>query len=248
MVQVQYCCLSCYSSHYLLTCLTYPRKIASNANFIDTTNTSSSSSNWSIPSVVLLIMDLFLKCYYLLYRKIRSLQTCLCYLLQYQGIIIAFSRMNYYHNRTIRYDKKKKKKETPFHIQGMYSNEIVKVKYHHQKQPPKRDNNYTINRIPGSYTTTSTSSVRRSRNISTFFLVLFVFFHLLSTTQSSITGKRQQLLTFILCFSTTSSTTIIINISLHKSMQGLLVLIIVIFTLYHRAISIYIGVDTFLSY
>ena len=219
MVEVQYCCLSCYSSHYLLTCSTYPKKTTLNANSVDnTTDTSSLSSNLSIPSIVLLIMDLFIKFYYLLYREIRNLQTYLCHFLHYQGIIIPFSRMNYYHNRTIRYDKKKKKKETPFHIQGMYSNEIVKVKYHHQKQPPKRDNNYTINRIPGSYTTTSTSSVRRSRNISTFFLVLFVFLHLLSTTQSSITGKRQQLLTFILCFTTTTTTTntMIIISSLHK--------------------------------
>ena len=174
MVQVQYCCLSCYSSHYYLTCPTYPKKVLSSANLIN----DSTSSSFINKSSSILIMDIFIKFYYLLFRNIRNMITYICHFLYSQGI--AFSRINYCHNTAIKCSQEKKE----FLFQNMQQNnkEIVKVKYQ-----SKSDNTFNRNHISNN---SNVSRNQHCKTTSTFLLVLLVFFNLISTKQS-VTGKRQ---------------------------------------------------------
>ena len=172
MVQVQYCCLSCFS-----TCSTYQK---ATHKIVDANNASSSASR--IVSLILLIVDLFIKFYYLVFRRTRTLQLYFCYFFnQHQRPI--FANMN--HHIAFKYC------DNNLPIPTSQQNNLVKVKKH------KNDNYTCRNRVTyGSYFMQHGKYGKTSARILLLFLLLC---HLVSTTQS-ITGKNsRKYKTFILC-------------------------------------------------
>ena len=166
MVQVPYCCLSCYSSYHNLTCFASPKSVTSDNN--STTIETSSSPIYSLP-LSMLIMDIFIKFYYLLVGNIKNVIFYVCHFLQANGML--FNRTKDYYHTAVQYKQRKE-----FFLRNMKPKNIEVVKV---KSQSKRDN--TLDR------STITRSQRR-RGRSTFLLVLLTF--LVSTTQS-VTGKRQ---------------------------------------------------------
>ena len=171
MVQVPYCCLSCYSSYHNLTCLASPKKVNSDSD--STTIETSSSPTHSLP-LSMLIMDIFIKFYYLLVGNIKNVIFYVCHFLQANGLL--FNRTKDYYHTAVQYKQRKE-----FFLRNMKPKNIEVVKV---KSQSKRDN--TLDR---NHTSIITRTQRRGRK-STFLLVLLTFLNFVSTTQS-VTGKRQ---------------------------------------------------------
>ena len=195
MVQVQYSCLYCYSSHHCyLICPTSRNEVAPDTNFIDSSSRYHHRFKFSS---MLLIMDIFIKFYYLLFQKIQSTMKYLCHFLRY--LRITLNRMNWCY---IKATKDNKTKEFLFQNMQKYNNtnkeEIVKVKYQ-----TKCDR--TLSRHHKSNISHISRSQQHCKQTSTFFLILLVFINFLSTTHS-VTGKKRQYYNFHFYVFTTTTT------------------------------------------
>ena len=134
---------------------------------------ASSFQLYSLPSSML-IMNIFIKFYYILAGNIKAVIFSVCHFLQANGML--FNRTKHYYHTAVTYKQRKE-----FFLRNMKQTNIEVVKV---KTQSKRDST-----LDGNHTSIINQTKRRT-GTSTFLLVLLTSLNFVSTTQS-VTGKRQ---------------------------------------------------------
>ena len=193
MVQVPYYCHSCYTTHHhhrhhlnlRLLCHTSSKKISSpvSTNVLVAIQMSSAFLSFIFSFFSLLIMDIFVKFYYLLIGAIKIVILYASHFFQaIEGT--PFKRAKDYYYTVNKHNQRKE-----FFLRNMkhkHDMEVVKVK---TSQSTKSDKSLDRNHISSSNNScvTRTLSCCKGRT-STFLFVLLGFLSFLSTTQP-VTGK-----------------------------------------------------------
>ena len=196
MVQVPYYCQSCYSTHnqshhqfnFLSSCHTSTKTISSTASTsIVNKLTSSSLISCFFSPFSLIIMDIFVKFYYLLVGTIKTvILYSRCFFQAIEGTLLKSAKDHYF-----MVNKHYARKE--FFLRNMkhkHDMEVVKVK---TSQSTKSDKSLDTNHISRSNNSYSclTRTLSCCKGTSTFLLVLLGFISFLSTTQP-VTGKTMR--------------------------------------------------------